>query len=244
MRASISSKMRGSVKSSAAKIAPASISVRRIERRRHADDREPGGDGGANARERILEGDRMRRAARRCARARSDRARDRASSARSSAPITRIGRRCVDAQRRQNLFGVGARRVGDDRALQPAPIGESRAARRAPAIGSTSPETVAIGRLLGVEGRGLLVRRQVREVAPRDHGVGGAHDVGGVFQRDRAQFRAAQRRAGTRRRCSASLSTSVPSRSNRSAVFMRPAKPRAGRHIVAPICQGANSASP
>src|SRR6185437_6458271 len=31
----------------------------RIERRRHADDGEPGGRGGADARERILEGDRM-----------------------------------------------------------------------------------------------------------------------------------------------------------------------------------------
>ena len=82
----------------------------------------------------------------------------------SSPPITTIGKRCPMPKRRENLLGIGARRVGDHRALQSAPVGEIEQRKRAEDRFELA-QAVAIGRLLGVEGRRLLNRRQVRKAA-------------------------------------------------------------------------------
>ena len=66
-------------------------------------------------------------------------------------------------QRRENLLGIGARRVRDHRALEPAPVGEVEQRERAKNRFERA-QIISVVRFLGVQGRGLLDGRQVREV--------------------------------------------------------------------------------
>src|ERR1700722_10756298 len=165
-----------------------------------------------------------------------------------------------DPQRRENLLGIGARRIGDDSALEPASVGKVEQRKRAQNRLERA-QIITVVRFLGVQGRGLLDGRQMCEVTTRNHVVGRAHDLRGVLgmielnpvrrkhalERDKMLGVAInQRSIEIEQQRGFHLTRGLPCvRFGVPNILALSIRPRIGApHIVAPICQGANSASP
>ena len=140
----------------------------------------------------------------------------------------------AEPERRENLLGVGARRIGDHGAFEPVTVGKVQK-RDSARDGFNLVETVAIVFFLGVDGSGLLHWREVRQERLCDHGVRSAHDFRRIL--GFAKFDPVAREGALER--GEMLRVAV----NEGAVQVKE-KRGAARHIVAPICQGVNSASP
>src|ERR1700730_2346197 len=150
------------------------------------------------------------------------------------------GQTLSDPKRRQKLLSIRARSVRDHCSLEAAPVGEIEQ-RKGSEDRLKLAQTTAIRRFFGVKGCGLLKRRQVRKVTTRDHRVGRAHDVRGVF--GTIELDSIRRKHALE--SDEMLGVAIHERTikieqQRSFNDAR----RGAPHIVAPICQGANSASP
>ena len=185
IRVSISAKIRGSVKSLTVRVAPASISVREASVVVMPTTASP-----AATAERTPE---------RSPRRRANVLRERAGTLERGQIWQWIGLRArassrADHQDRQTLPIPNAARTFSALArgafVTTARLSPRRSAKSSNATAPDRLElaqTGAIDLLLGVKSRGLFVGRQMRKIAPRDHFVGGAHDIrriGGAIERN------------------------------------------------------------
>ena len=204
-----------------------------VQSRRQPDDGKTRRRGGANARGGILECDRAR-----CEGSRELQALQVGQrvgfGARQLRPDDDDREAKFEPERGKHFFRVGARRVRDHRALKSAPIGEVE--QRDGAGDRLDVDDIgAIGGLLVVEDGAPLLSRQMREKHPPDQLVRSAVDVsfvGRLVHRDPVGCEHALERG--QMLCVAIDERPVEVEKERGAA----------RHMVAPICQGVNSASP
>ena len=140
----------------------------------------------------------------------------------------------LESERGQNRLGVGARRVGDDGALQISTVGKVKESGR-PGDGFDASEVGAVEGLFLVESGALALGRQVGQEYLANSFVG---DAVNALVVERLLHRDAMRRENPLE------SRHVPCIAVDQGPVQIEEKRSSRRHIVAPICQGVNSASP